>query len=99
MVSFISAFSPSFLFFTICLCLRDSEISISGGDFYSAEAGYLVDRVPNSLVVHRVTDWHGTTPMDMSPMDKTPHSWGLCMIELGLPSKPQQTLVGSGAYE
>ncbi|KAL9586972.1 MAG: hypothetical protein Q9212_000574 [Teloschistes hypoglaucus] len=57
----------------------DSDMSISGGNFYSAEAGHLVERAPNTLVVHRVTDWHGTTLMDMSPTDMTPHSWRLSL--------------------
>ena len=55
----------------------DSSLSISGGRFIAADIGYLVERAPGTLMVHRTEHYHGTELYDIAPTDQEACSYGL----------------------
>ncbi|KAL8686226.1 MAG: hypothetical protein Q9218_007257 [Villophora microphyllina] len=61
----------------------DSDMSVGGGRFYCADAGYIVEREPNTLMVHRTRHRHGSELLDIAPSDQKPYSWGMsiCVTE------------------
>ncbi|KAL9004613.1 MAG: hypothetical protein Q9188_002580 [Gyalolechia gomerana] len=46
------------------------DLSVSGGNFYSSETGYLVEREANALMVDRTKDLPGIEILDISPKDQ-----------------------------
>ncbi|KAL8738830.1 MAG: hypothetical protein Q9181_000434 [Wetmoreana brouardii] len=57
----------------------NSDLSVNGGQFFSADTGYMVEREANTLMVHRAEDWHGTELLDIAPTDQTPYTYGLSL--------------------
>ncbi|KAL8965297.1 MAG: hypothetical protein Q9183_003925, partial [Haloplaca sp. 2 TL-2023] len=55
----------------------DSDLSISGGRFIAADIGYLVERAPGTLMVHRTEHYHGTELYDIAPTDQEAYSYGM----------------------
>ncbi|KAI9699308.1 MAG: hypothetical protein M1836_002918 [Candelina mexicana] len=49
---------------------RDLELP-SGGNFFNADYGILIKAATNTCVVHRSTDYHGTTLLEKDPNEKT----------------------------
>ncbi|MCJ1287173.1 hypothetical protein MMC26_006521 [Xylographa opegraphella] len=41
-----------------------------GGSFYAAKYGILIKQARNTLIVHRATEWHGTTVHDVDWFDR-----------------------------
>ena len=42
-----------------------------GGSFYSAKYGIMIKQATNTLIVHKATDWHGTTVHDVDWFDRS----------------------------
>ncbi|MCJ1435943.1 hypothetical protein MMC27_005319 [Xylographa pallens] len=42
-----------------------------GGSFYSAKYGIMIKQATNTLIVHKATEWHGTTVHDVDWFDKS----------------------------
>ena len=42
-----------------------------GGSFYSAKYGVMIKQATNTLIVHKATEWHGTTVHDVDWFDKS----------------------------
>ena len=42
-----------------------------GGSFYSAKYGIMIKQATNTLIVHKATEWHGTTVHDVDWYDKS----------------------------
>ncbi|KAI4174110.1 MAG: hypothetical protein LQ343_002556 [Gyalolechia ehrenbergii] len=55
------------------------DLSVSGGDFYSSETGYLVEQDANALMVDRTKDLPGIEISDISPKDQKAYVYGLSL--------------------
>lgn len=60
----------------------ECDLSVAGGRFYQADAGFLVEREVNTLMVHRTRDSHGTELLDVPPKEK--HTY-VCGLSLNFP--------------